>query len=36
MGPASSDAHLTARHRVGNAKRRERKFSFAANTPGAG
>ena len=29
MGAASPDAHLTARHRVGNARSRLRKFSFA-------
>jgi hypothetical protein len=33
MEAASTDVHLTARRRVGNALRRERKFSFASNTP---
>jgi hypothetical protein len=29
VGAACRDAHLTARHRVGNARSRQRKFSFA-------
>ena len=33
MGAASPDAHLTARHRVGNAKSAQRKFSFATQHP---